>query len=231
MKIINHYSMKNIIYKIAGLFYKSFVVSLVSYINKKISSKIPRVDLNNKHLNNAILLENRKELLKRLKKNGVVAELGVDKGDFSKMILDLAEPKKLHLIDFWGSKRYNQQKRRNVEMKFSESIIDKSVEINLGFSTEVVNLFPVNYFDWIYIDTDHSYKTTIQELELYREKVKENGVIAGHDYITGNWDMVVRYGVIEAVHEFCQKYNWEIIFLTSELTTYPSFAIRRIRNT
>ena len=219
---------KTILFKIAALFYKSFVVSLVSYINKKISSQIPRVDLNNKHLNNAILLENRRELLKRLPKNGVVAELGVNKGDFSKIILDLAEPRKLHLIDFWGSKRYNQQIRRNVEMRFSEKIINKSVEINLGFSTEVVSLFPDNYFDWIYIDTDHSYKTTIKELEFYREKLKDNGIIAGHDYITGYWDGVVRYGVIEAVHEFCQKYNWEIIFLTSELTIHPSFAIRRI---
>ncbi len=39
-----------------------------------------------------------------------------------------------------------------------------------------------------------------------------------------------RYGVIEAVYEFCSKYNWEILFLTTELETNPSFAIKKIKN-
>ena len=55
-----------------------------------------------------------------------------------------------------------------------------------------------------------------------------DGIIAGHDYILGNWDGLVRYGVIESVYEFCVRYNWEIIFLTTELNNSPSFAIRRI---
>jgi len=63
---------------------------------------------------------------------------------------------------------------------------------------------------------------------MYRTKVKENGIIAGHDYIVGNWNGLIRYGVIEAVHEFCLKYDWEILFITAELSNNPSFAIRRI---
>ena len=105
---------------------------------------------------------------------------------------------------------------------------DGSVEINLGLSTAVVTDFPNGYFDWIYIDTDHGYTVTHEELEAYREKIKPGGIIAGHDYIIGNWDGVVRYGVIEAVHEFCVKYDWEIIYLTAELNNNPSFAIRKI---
>ena len=37
--------------------------------------------------------------------------------------------------------------------------------------------FKDDYFDWIYIDTDHSYPTTIGELEAYAPKIKENGII------------------------------------------------------
>ena len=80
----------------------------------------------------------------------------------------------------------------------------------------------------MYVDTSHSYKTTFEELERYSKKVKKGGYIAGHDYVIGNWDGLVRYGVIEAVYEFCVKHNWEIAFLTSELNDSPSFAIRRI---
>ncbi len=192
------------------------------------SEKVPKTDLGFEHVKNAKLLINRYELLKILPKNSVVAELGVNKGDFSKQILDLTQPKKFHIIDFWGSTRYNQEIRKSVEKRFATQIKENSMEINLGLSTEVVNDFTDNYFDWIYIDTAHTYDVTIAELEMYRAKMKNGGIIAGHDYILGNWNGTVRYGVIEAVHEFCLKYNWEILYLTVEQNDMPSFAIRKI---
>ena len=195
---------------------------------KKMSADIPKYNLENKHIENAKMIANREELLKLLPKNAVVAELGVDEGSFTELIFKNCNPKKMHLVDFWGSERYNQNKRQNVESKFRQQINDKTLEINLGLSTQVVNDFKDDYFDWIYIDTDHSYKTTYEELVTYSTKVKADGFMAGHDFILGNWDGMVRYGVIEAVHEFCLKYNWEIIYVTVELSNNPSFAIRRI---
>lgn len=41
---------------------------------------------------------------------------------------------------------------------------------------------------------------------------------------------MVRYGVIEAVYEFCAKYDWELLYITAENEGNPSFAIRRIIN-
>ncbi len=208
--------------------FKKILRPLIKKINKKISAAIPKYALREEHVKNAKLLTTREELLKLLPSNGIVAELGVDQGGFSEMIWSINKPQKLHLVDFWGSKRYNQAKRSAVEAKFAQEIKDCKIEINLGLSTDVVAQFTDRYFDWIYIDTTHSYETTIEELELYRPKIKENGIIAGHDYIIGNWDGLVRYGVIEAVYEFCVKYDWEILYLTNELNIKPSFAIRKI---
>ncbi|MCU0386267.1 MAG: hypothetical protein MUE38_09580, partial [Flavihumibacter sp.] len=59
-------------------------------------------------------------------------------------------------------------------------------------------------------------------------KLKPGGIIAGHDFIKGNWLSGYRYGVMEAVYEFCVTHNWELIFLTTETNDHPSFAIRRI---
>ncbi|AXT51967.1 class I SAM-dependent methyltransferase [Aquimarina sp. BL5] len=220
--------MKNIFKPILRLIYEKMFLPIASKAMRRMSRNIPKTDLGSKHLANAKLLENREELLKRIPENGVVAELGVDEGGFSNLILNISKPKKLHLIDFWGSKRYNQTKRNKVEQRFEKEINEGLVEINLGLSTEVADSFKENYFDWIYIDTAHSYDVTRDELELYRTKVKDNGIISGHDYILGNWNGMIRYGVIEAVHEFCLKYNWEIIYITTELTNMPSFAIRKI---
>lgn len=219
---------KNIITKSVGSIYRSIFLPVTKKVNTKVSATIPKTQLLEKHVKNAKILPSRKEMLDLFPKNGVVAELGVDEGTFSEMIMNQTHPSKFHIVDFWGSKRYNQLKRQQVDAKFATQLKDGSVQINLGLSTTVVNDFPDDYFDWIYIDTDHGYKVTHEELEAYKDKVKAVGIIAGHDYIIGNWDGVVRYGVIEAVHEFCLKYDWEIIYLTAELHNNPSFAIRRL---
>ena len=59
-------------------------------------------------------------------------------------------------------------------------------------------------------------------------KLTPDGVIAGHDYTTGNWVKGYRYGVVEAVHEFCVEEDWELIYITAEPIENQSFAIRRM---
>jgi len=189
---------------------------------------IPLYELAEKHLENLKVLPNRYDLLKHLPKKGVVAELGVDKGDFSRQILINNQPKKLHLIDVWDSERYNQEKRKEVELKFENEIVLQNVVINFGYSTSVVDIFEDSYFDWIYIDTNHSYETTKEELKLYSPKIKKGGIIAGHDYVVGYWNGLVKFGVIEAVNEFCICNDWEFVYLTMENREHRSFAIRKM---
>ena len=196
--------------------------------NRMDSESMPRYSLRPEMLEHARLLVNRDELLKLLPKHGIVAELGVDEGHFSEHILSITEPQKLHLVDIWADGRYNKSKQKAVTQKFANEINSGKVQIDIGLSTEAVHRIPDNYFDWIYIDTNHTYQTTIQELEAYQSKMKPEGIIAGHDFIIGNWNGIFKYGVIEAVYEFCTKYNWEFLYLTMEIDNHPSFAIRKI---
>lgn len=190
--------------------------------------EIPLVELEDKHLKSLTALPNRLSLLEKLPKGGIVAEIGVDTGGFSEMITKYTKPKKLHLIDVWDSQRYNQDKKRAVEKKFKDQITSGKMEINLGYSTKVAAQFEDEYFDWIYIDTDHSYGTTRDELKLYAPKLKRDGIIAGHDYEVGHWNSLAKFGVIEAVHEFCLLYQWEFVYLTMENRDHRSFAIRKM---
>ncbi|MEQ8714146.1 MAG: class I SAM-dependent methyltransferase [Cyclobacteriaceae bacterium] len=211
-----------------GIF-KLFKSNLSEYL-KHSSQGIPICDLHQKHVQNARLVSSRLELLKLMPKEAIVAELGVDKGAFSKEILETSKPRKLHLVDTWGSSRYNSSKMESVRVQFSDQLNEGKVEIHHGLSTEVVSQFKDGYFDWVYIDTDHTYETTKRELERYASKLKPGGVIAGHDYVVGNWYGMFKYGVVEAVNEFCVKNDWEIIYLSTELSIGASFAISSIES-
>ena len=208
--------------KILRIFIRAF---RIAFFGEK---QMPSVPLGRKHMQNCELLLNRSEMLSRLKRGGRVAEIGVAQGDFSELILKITEPDSLHLIDVWNSRTYGAGLFKEVTSKFKGEIDKDRIQIHRKLSTDAAGDFENDYFDWIYIDTTHSYDTTREELARYAPKVKRDGIIAGHDYTMGIWSSLNRYGVIEAVHEFCVKYGWELVYLTVQPAENQSFAIRRI---
>lgn len=204
------------------------IFSLQEEFRSNIIENIPQIPLQHSHIKNCTLLVNRLELLQKLPQEGIAAELGVDTGSFSSQILKENKPKTLHLIDVWDSTRFNQTLLDKIKSKFEQQIRLKSVVINRSLSHEAVHDFPDNYFDWIYIDTTHKYLQTKLELELYAQKIKPGGIIAGHDYCMGNWEKSFKYGVIEAVHEFCVTHKWRLKYLTMDIKENQSFAIEKI---
>jgi len=193
-----------------------------------VEDSIPKISLEKKHMQNCELLLNREELLDKIPKNSILAEIGVDEGDFSERLYKKCNPEYLYLIDLWSSKRYGEKKFNIVKNRFYDQLKKDEVKIFRDDSINVVSNFNDNFFDWIYIDTDHSFNTTYKELITWKSKVKRNGIISGHDYMMGNWKKTYRYGVIEAVHKFCVEYSWEMVFLTIDQTENLSFAIKRI---
>lgn len=59
---------------------------------------------------------------------------------------------------------------------------------NLSFmqmkSEEACKHFDDEFFDLVYIDAQHEYEDVKQDIEIWLPKVKKNGIIAGHDYLT-----------------------------------------------
>lgn len=188
--------------------------------------KIERLE--NIHLADAKLLVDRSALLHQLPHNSICAEIGVADGSFSKKIIEITQPIKLHLIDKWNTKRYSDAMLEELKKELDGKISSNKVVINQGDSIQVASVFPDDYFDWIYIDTSHTYDHSLEELKAYSRKVKQKGIIAGHDYIKGNFVEGSRYGVQEAVHQFCVEYKWKIIYLTMELNVPPSYALQRL---
>lgn len=187
----------------------------------------PAIELEEIHTQNCRVLPTRMHLLDYLPKGGVVAEIGVAFGEFSKEILKRNKPRKLHLVDAWGRDRYRDGLDQILE-QFSNEIASGAIEVNRGLSIERLPEFSNDYFDWVYIDTSHSYPATRDELRISALKVKPDGFIAGHDFTSGNPVSAVSYGVIEACNEFCVKEGWEYAYLTLEPSGHFSFALRKL---
>ena len=148
--------------------------------------------------------------VKKIKENDICAEIGVWKGNFSSAILK-KHPQKLHLIDPWVHQDYKkmwysiEQEKMNdiynsVQKKFAS---DARVEIHRSFSTDVE--FPKEYFDWVYIDGNHTYPMVVKDLEFYYPLVKRGGYLCGDDY---GWTSVdCRLGPKPAIDEFIDKHN------------------------
>jgi hypothetical protein len=167
------------------------------------------------------IIKNRNDLLDILGENLIIAEIGVFKGDFSKILLEKLKPKELHLIDVFSGKMCSGDKDgnnivwTNLEDEYAklqnEYEKNKTVFIHKGYSYDILKNFPDKYFDLIYVDGDHSYEGVKNDLNLCFNKVKNKKYICGHDYTR---DMFL--GVVDAVDEFCKNKNLKIDFLTED---------------
>lgn len=157
----------------------------------------------------------RNELLKRLSKASVSAEIGVWKGDFSERILEVTCPGEHHLIDPWlfqpefpnrmygGRVAKNQQDMDEILDSVRERFCSfPNVFFHRGISSEVLPTFGTGFFDWVYVDGNHQYDYVTQDLELSWDVVKSGGVIAGDDY---TWNAAENYPVQRAVLDFVSR--------------------------
>jgi Methyltransferase domain len=172
-------------------------------------------------------INTRNDLIETLQKNLVICEVGVFKGEFSKFIFESNKPKELHLIDPFeglldsGDKDGNNVIFTNLGNEY-ESLKNhfkdnRNVIFHKGYSQKILEGFQDSYLDAIYIDGDHSYEGVKNDLKLSYHKVKNLGIISGHDFS-------IRFkGVMDAVEEFCREYSQEIKVLTKD--SLPSYLI------
>jgi len=151
-------------------------------------------------------------ILSKMPRGSVAAEIGVDQGNFSARILEIAKPTRLYLIDPWLTSEDASSARRSgnspetdfqkVKQQFSEELRQGSVIIMRESSAAAVARLADSSLDWVYIDGDHQYEAVKHDLEHFFSKVKPGGFIVCDDYhYAGHWDD----GVTKAVDEFMMR--------------------------
>ena len=73
-------------------------------------------------------------------------------------------------------------------------------------SIEAAKLFPDNSLDFVYIDGMHDYQNCRADIEVWYPKIKEGGIVAGHDHNYPDVASAVR-DTIKSVEIF-SDYTW-----------------------
>jgi hypothetical protein len=166
-----------------------------------------------------------------LPKHGIGAEIGVFTGLFSTILLRVAQPKKMYFIDPWwkysGShfgdwgpytdhgKLSTTLAHQVASVRIQRHAHETQVEIVVDYSSTFLPKVPDGYFDWVYLDSAHSYQKVSAELSMLRTKVKSGGIVAGDDWYDN--PAHVHAGVAEAVKEAVTRRKFE------SLTILPAF--------
>lgn len=163
--------------------------------------------------------QTRKALLRRLDRNklleyynlsGLGIEIGAQAGWYSAQILERTS---MHLVilDAWRHIEVGYNEGGNTKddmhlylMNHTLDLLTKKYDGRFTLMRELsetaVNFFKDELFDFIYLDANHSEEFVSSELIRWYPKLKEGGMIAGHDYVDrpGN----DAFGVKSAVDKF-----------------------------
>lgn len=184
-----------------------------------------------------ITIPDRLALVQLLVKPGTIgAEIGVYRGGFSRQIFDACQPTKLFCIDAWEPyKAYELDSLCHTNqpdnMEATKALMAPEIELGRcevikGYSSMVAKGWPV-CLDWLFLDSNHGYEFVIEDLIAWSAHIKPGGIIMCHDFTeTSAGAIAMKFGVVRAVAEFCDKFGWEITHVTLE-PDWPSCAIRR----
>ena len=113
--------------------------------------------------------------------------------------------------DFWGKDYFKSSGKNHYEWIKDKYKDDERVKIKKGFSFEILEQYPDEYFDYVYVDGGHDYETVKKDIDVLLRKVKNNGIIAFNDYSYFSPKANMEYGVERAVNEMLYNSNHEVI--------------------
>jgi predicted O-methyltransferase YrrM len=158
----------------------------------------------------------REEMTEHLLKGGIVAEVGTDKGHFAKMICNVVKPRELHVFD--------------LTFERMERIESSAVILHEGdSSTEMAKLRgnKPGWFDWIYIDGDHSYEGVVKDIEQAVRLIKPDGLLIFNDYTIYSPLENSQIGVKRAVNDLLLDEGFEMVLYALHSLGYCDVAVRR----
>lgn len=164
---------------------------------------------------------------------GCGTEIGVFNGHFAEILLRTWHGKLLYLIDPWSpqpdyfdswnataavmQRRFERTQRRLAPYSGRFRLVRKR-------SAAAAKEFRNGFFDFIYLDANHSFKAVSEDLASWYPKLRKGGLLAGHDFFDAIADdsfepsikgtfpvrLLTSYGVKSAVLLFAKAHNLSV---------------------
>ena len=146
-----------------------------------------------------------------------ICEVGVAEGyNFNRLLV--SNLKLAVAVDIWKITDIKSQNDYPFSQEQKDSFYNNMVELSKkdsrvkvvrDFSINASKQFEDNFFDFVYIDADHTYEAVYKDLCAWYPKVRPGGVLAGHDYFENKTEDL-EYGVIKALNRFREENNLPI---------------------
>jgi len=145
------------------------------------------------------------------------AEIGVERGVYSKTICQRMLGVKLFLVDPWKAYRgyrehVSQEKLDGFYEETKERLRDYDVELVRKFSVDAAKDFENESLDFAYLDGNHEYSHVVNDLTAWVPKVKIGGIVSGHDFISRK-NPEYLMGVIPAVRGYQEAYRIPTLYI------------------
>jgi hypothetical protein len=130
------------------------------------------------------------------------AEIGVEQGDHAVQLLR-SWSGCLLLIDCWqvqDKQTYCDQAAYWTQAD-QEANYRKTLVAIRAFSVEAAKEVPDSSLDFVYLDANHSYSAVCADLRAWYPKVREGGLISGHDFVDSGDPFGVKSAVLEFIRE------------------------------
>ena len=145
------------------------------------------------------------------------AEIGCHTGATTKRLLGRCPNLILYAVDHWepilndpteaadekGGMEGRDGKRARRKFEHDTYLFKGRRKVLVGNSLDMAKLVDDNSLDFVFIDADHRYTAVLSDIKAWAPKVKQGGIVCGHDY-----DFKDYPGVRKAVTEcFGEKHN------------------------
>jgi len=148
----------------------------------------------------------------------VIAEIGIYNGTMTECLLkECANIDEYWAIDQWCPLSEKHDKLSKLTDKDWFDKYYKVCKLSVDYTLLKVlkmdsitssKLFPDKYFDLVFIDASHFYEDTKLDIITWLPKVRERGILSGHDYGRGGQR---GFGVQEAVDEIFGPEEIEVL--------------------
>jgi hypothetical protein len=197
--------------------------------------------LSAEHVRGAQLYANRTDQIAALpvRKGGKVAEIGVWRATFSKVLVTRLEPRQFLAFDiftgheetdwngmtghelFDGLSHRQYYEREMAPYRAVTTIVE-------GSSLETLRAYTDRSFDLVYVDGNHHYDFVKADAALGAEMTKDSGFLVFNDYMLIDHNNAA-YGVVPVVNDLVVNQGWRVVGYALDHGLYCDIALQRGR--